>query len=141
MGCKEIQNKAPSSLFEAAPFPSLNAPLKNDGDISRKGSSYFVCDDAKDYPLLAKASSGPGLQKSAALFAPKAALPHLSPLPPPPSSDWARLLYDLTTQLNDFELTTTLRMPVEGISDRGPVQTLSRAVIKDQGALIVLNTE
>ena len=139
MACEEIKNIFPP-LSEGFLPPSLNsAPSVPQAKIP---SSYFVCEGPGEFPLLAKAATGPALQKSAALFAPWVALsPIKTTLPPPPSSEWARLLYDLTTQLQDFELTTTLKMPVEGISDYGPVKTFSRAVIKDQGALVELGTE
>src|SRR4030095_548660 len=120
MACKEVQGLSPIVLETGNPFPSINA--QPNPESAPKALSYFVCDQANETPLLAKTLPGLSLQKSTILFAPKVTLPKAPPsLPPPPTSPWARLLYDLTTQLQDFELTTTLKMPVDGIRESGPV--------------------
>lgn len=102
---------------------------------------YYLCDRAEDRPQLAKSYLGGkslAALPSAQLFAPKIASGPA--LPPPPDTPLAKLLYDLTTQLKDFELSADLKLPMKGIGP-GEVETFTHAVMQGQGALINLGIE
>src|SRR5262249_40400421 len=121
MPCHEIKNSSLPTFALGNPVPSLNTPPSGN-EVPQTGPSY-ICDTPEELPrsrsefktLLASPALGkiaptslPPLLKSTLLFAPKTTAPSL---PPPPSSPLARALYDLTTQLDDFELNASLKLP------------------------------
>ncbi|MFO1462228.1 MAG: hypothetical protein U1F66_00465 [bacterium] len=146
MSCRRISPVQEIASALGGAGPSLNAMPTPLGPATGAKSDYFVCDAAGDRPeapgklvaFAAPAGGAGALAKSTLLFSPIAAAKPA--LPPPPDSPLARLLYDLTTQLEDFELSTNLKLPMEGIGP-GTVQTFSKALIKGQGALVELGIE
>lgn len=102
---------------------------------------YYLCDRAEDRPALAK--SFPTAKPLFAFAGTQLLAPQIASAPtlaPPPESPLAKLLYDLTTQLKDFELSADLKLPMNGIGP-GEVQTFTHAVMKGQGALVNLGIE
>jgi len=145
MPCEKISSPNLSSLWINKATPSLNPLPASMIPPEQFHQDYYLCDNAQEFPLAAKTSPkasfslpmGPALGKSSLLFAPVSTL---QKLPPPPDSPLARLLYDVTTQLKDFELTTNLSLPMEGIGP-GTVQTFTKAVLGNKGALIELGID
>ncbi len=105
----------------------------------------YLCEEEKAPNALAMSPPppsprpGPSLAKSTRLFA---AGPQDPPPPRPQETpSLVTLLKELTTQLKDFELTTTIKLPIEGLSHGGPVNAFVKAVLKDQGALVLLDVD
>jgi len=139
MPCRKVSSPPPL-LPIAKPFASWNAMPGAAKPASPGAADYYVCDGPGEHPALVPkqlvASAAPW-QKPAMFFSPVAGAPQL---PPPPDSPAARLLYDITTQLEDFTLRSNLKLPMQGIGP-GKVQTFTTAVLKDGGALVQLGIE
>ncbi|HEX5035379.1 MAG TPA: hypothetical protein VFW62_12945, partial [bacterium] len=139
MVCQKVSPWALPDLQASSPRPSLNLnPPAKPPQFSR---DYYLCDQAQDRPLLANGavSAKPlaSLYPSRIFAAPIVSAPTL---PPPPDTPLAKLIYDLTTQLKDFELSADLKLPMEGIGP-GQVQTFTHAVLKGQGAVVQLGID
>lgn len=123
-----------SGLFDFA--PERARPADPFEDLLEVGGDSYHCDISGNRPLLALA----GPLRSLALPRVFAAPPlKKSTLPPPPKNPIARVLYDLTTQLNDFEMTIDIDIPIEGMG--GKSDALIKSVLGDKGAVILLDAQ
>jgi hypothetical protein len=136
MNCPQLEY---SPIFG---FPKSPATFDPNGYPSirnySKASPPSFCESIGVRPLLLKPPEGPSLQKSVRLFAPATSNASIIGVP---KSPFAKILYDLTTQLKDFEMTVSVKIPVEGLNKNGPVQTVTKAILKNQGAIVLLGVE
>lgn len=76
---------------------------------------------------------------------PLASLKPGPPLPsstlPQPESPEARLLYDLATQLEHFDLSFEASLPIGGLGSKDPVETLVKTVLKNDSAMVLLDVK
>lgn len=134
MSCRPVSS---SDLKKIRPDLLESHSLIHSEGEKRSGPDVYLCDKADELPRMAFAS--PPLLATLPLKAPR--VTPIRSLPPPPSSPLARMLYDFTTQLEDFHLKTTIKIPVEGLNRSGPIDTFTSAVLGNQGALVALGME
>jgi hypothetical protein len=126
----------PSGLFDFAPERARPADLFE--DLVDVGGDSYHCELLPNRPLLALANPVRPLLTPGVFAAPPV---KKSTLPPPPKNPIARVLYDLTTQLNDFEMTINIDIPIEGMGADKRVDAMVKSILKDKGAVILLDAQ
>ncbi len=135
--CRPINNAALGKTYEFDFAPNLEKPVYLFPELSPIGASAYHCVPHGSRSLYALAG-GLSVWALPRIFASPPA--GKSTLPAPPKNPIARVLYDLTTQLDDFEMDINIDIPIEGLNAGKPVDAMIQAVLGDKGAVIELDS-
>lgn len=142
MTCYPVEQRKDNLVIPQMVSPSINTP-----PIKPRSTQpdFYICDALPASLQLAKVPKSPPLTQSLLPFmaAPIVTTPlQLKPVTSPPTSPVARLLFDLFTQLEDFELKGTLKLPVKTHPNSSRIiQTISNTHLKDKGFIAALGIE